>query len=336
MKSPYTGKEMTLVKESREIIFRKETFEITHHAWLCEDSKEQFTTTELDEVNLTQAYNQFRVKHKLPFPEEIIDIRDQYGLSAAKMSEILGFGINVYRQYEQGEVPNESNARLIQLAHEPERFRSLVELCGSLEQKVTEKILHRIDLLMQTQHKTSQVDSFENYLLGQLRPDEFSGYKRPSLEKFAAMVVEFSKKLHPWKTMLNKLVFYADFLHFSRTCQSISGMRYVAYALGPVPNKFQLIYQYLADRKAFEIEYIEYENGSVGERFGPPSAPIGEEILTPAEHATIAEVIQRFQLWSTKEIVAVSHRERAWLEAIESPQKSISYLKYGFDVAGRF
>lgn len=58
MKSPITGKEMTLNKERRPMNFRKETFEVVFHYYKCEDSGEQFTTTALGEINLNQVYNQ--------------------------------------------------------------------------------------------------------------------------------------------------------------------------------------------------------------------------------------------------------------------------------------
>jgi hypothetical protein len=65
MKSPITGKEMQLKFESRKLTFRKEEFTIKYHYYLCEDTKEQFTTTEIDELNITQLYNQYRKKYNL-------------------------------------------------------------------------------------------------------------------------------------------------------------------------------------------------------------------------------------------------------------------------------
>ena len=100
MKSAFTGQEMILENENRILNFRKEEFNIVYQFYRCEETGEQFTSTELDEVNMIQLYNQYRDKHNLPFPEEIKEARLKYGLSAAKMSEILGFGINSYRQYE--------------------------------------------------------------------------------------------------------------------------------------------------------------------------------------------------------------------------------------------
>ncbi|MDE5881336.1 MAG: helix-turn-helix domain-containing protein [Muribaculaceae bacterium] len=69
-------------------------------------------------------YNQYRVRHGIPFPDEIAGIREHYGLSAAKMAQILGLGINQCRMYENGEVPSVSNARTIIAAHEKDVFNT--------------------------------------------------------------------------------------------------------------------------------------------------------------------------------------------------------------------
>ncbi|MBU3676785.1 MAG: XRE family transcriptional regulator, partial [Chitinophagaceae bacterium] len=58
MESPNTGKPMVLMQEHRTMEFRKETFSIVYHAYRCEDTGEQFTTTALDELNMNQVYNQ--------------------------------------------------------------------------------------------------------------------------------------------------------------------------------------------------------------------------------------------------------------------------------------
>ncbi len=63
MKSPITGKEMLLKREKCSLSFRKEEFTISSHFYLCEESGEQFTSTELDELNLLQVHNQYRDKY---------------------------------------------------------------------------------------------------------------------------------------------------------------------------------------------------------------------------------------------------------------------------------
>lgn len=127
MISPLTGKAMKLVQEKAILPFRKDEFEVVYHYYVCEDTKEQFTNDELDQINLIQVHNQYREKYGIPFPEQIIAIREKYALSASKMSEILGFGPNTYRLYEAGEMPSVSNGRLILSVAQPDEFMRQVE-----------------------------------------------------------------------------------------------------------------------------------------------------------------------------------------------------------------
>jgi putative zinc finger/helix-turn-helix YgiT family protein len=130
MNSQITGKEMTLLSGQRELTYRKEKFTFTFHFYKCADSGEQFTTNELDDINIDQVYNQYRKAHNIPDPEQIKQLRKGYKGSASKMSKILGFGANMFRKYENGEIPNESNSRLIQLVKKAGNFKELVELSG--------------------------------------------------------------------------------------------------------------------------------------------------------------------------------------------------------------
>jgi hypothetical protein len=66
MKSPLTGKEMKLVPEPSTINYKGKTYNVIHHHYLCEDTNEKFTTTELDEMNLLELNKQV----KLEFLEE--------------------------------------------------------------------------------------------------------------------------------------------------------------------------------------------------------------------------------------------------------------------------
>lgn len=94
-----------------EKIFRKEKFRVHVRYCVCEDSGEQFTTTEQDILQFNDLYSQYRIRHGIPFPDEIKDIRQKYGLNYSQISRILGFGANQYAKYESGEIPSESMVR---------------------------------------------------------------------------------------------------------------------------------------------------------------------------------------------------------------------------------
>ena len=127
MVSPITGGKMTLHWEWREVEFRKELFKVMFPFYRCEDTGEQFTTTESDGVWARQLHAQYCFKYGIPFVDEIVALRRRYGVSASKMSLILGLGENQYRRYEQEEVPNLSNGKIIRSAMNPKVFLDLVE-----------------------------------------------------------------------------------------------------------------------------------------------------------------------------------------------------------------
>ncbi|SFC19222.1 putative zinc finger/helix-turn-helix protein, YgiT family [Flexibacter flexilis DSM 6793] len=331
MKSPITGKEMTLIKEKKSMNFRKETFEVIFHYYKCEDSGETFTTTALDNLNISQVYNQYRDKHNIPFPEEIKKIREKYGVSATKMSEILGFGVNTYRQYEAGEIPSSANARLIQVVNEPEQFISMLKLCDTFDDKQKEKYINKALSLLEYQNRESFA-SLKNYLLGEHLADIYSGYKNPNLNKFAEMVIYFADKTQPFKTKMNKLLFYADFLMFKQTCFSISGIRYKAREMGPVPYNFQSIFEYLTTNGYLDISYVQFNQGYVGEQFScRKDRKFNADLFSEEELNVLEKVASFFKSTKTNEIIEFSHKEKAWINNIKN--KDIISYEYAFELS---
>ncbi len=67
MKSPFSGGNAVLRCEPSTLTFRKEEFCYIHQFYECEETHERFTTTELDEANLAQVYNQYRAKYGISF-----------------------------------------------------------------------------------------------------------------------------------------------------------------------------------------------------------------------------------------------------------------------------
>ncbi len=109
--------------------YRGETYTYEHINYRCEATGLEFTTTEIDEGNLERVYVQYRAKHDIPSPAELTELREFYGLSAAKMSEILGLGTNQYRLYEDGVMPSEAIGKMLRSIQTPAVFLGYVESC---------------------------------------------------------------------------------------------------------------------------------------------------------------------------------------------------------------
>lgn len=241
-------------QEVRSATFRKEEFKYIHTG-LIDESGDTWTTTELDEANIFQVYNQYRATHGIPFPDEIIGLRKHYGLSAAKMSQILGFGINQYRMYEDGEVPSISNARVIIAAREKEVFMSFLEASKS---EMSEAEFSRIK---------SKVEKADGDYPMKWLPSEFTGFRSLSNEKITAVVQRLLSKMGSiFVTKMNKLLFYVDFICYKRHGYGITGLKYRALQFGPVPEDWANIYSSL--RGIVMEEYV-YPGGHRSIGFGP-------------------------------------------------------------------
>jgi hypothetical protein len=75
MKSPLTGKEMKLVSEPSTMGYKGKTYNVIHHHYLCELTNEQFTTSELDEMNLLELNKQVK-----------LDFLDQFAATEGKIN----------------------------------------------------------------------------------------------------------------------------------------------------------------------------------------------------------------------------------------------------------
>ena len=336
LSSPFSERLLDLKTRTQSISFRKETFNVVYHYYEdfgLNNASHEFTTTETDEVNIQQVYNQYREKYNLPFPEEIQAMREKYQLSASKMSDVLGFGINVYRQYENGEVPNQSNARLIQLAQDPAEFKKLVLLSAAFSAAETEKISKRIDQLMQEEAKGLHQSLIENYLLdNNEKPAAENGYQSPNLEKVRQVILYLVEQLKPWKTGLNKLLFYADFAHYRYHGKSLMGLRYRAIPLGTVPSSYDRLLANSIETGLVNVEYHEFPNG-IGERFSAtPKVNFNPSLFSEAELKTLELIVKTFSNKKTTDIVQLNHQETAWLDNQENRQ-IVSY-EYAFGLRG--
>lgn len=320
MKSPITGKEMQVRSEVVSLMFRKEEFEVTAHYYECKDSGERFSDDHLDELSIVQVHNQYREKYGIPFPDEIRRIREGYGISASKMSEILGLGANSYRLYETGEVPSVAIGRLIMSIRNPMTF--IQQVTASVH-FLSDKDIRRL-----TQAAENQCTQF---VADKVFPSKHNGYRQPDFAKIAAIIAFFqvSGKTALFKTKLNKLLFYTDFNAYRLTGYSITGLEYRAIQFGPVPSQFQKMYVNLSEQGHISIEEQYFGNGAYGDEI-KAIIPFDQALFSQHEMEVLQFVAKHFGRLSTDEIVKLSHEEAGWYDNAE--QKALINYRYAFEL----
>jgi DNA-binding transcriptional regulator YiaG/uncharacterized phage-associated protein len=309
MKSPFTGKEMKRVYEKRTWNFRGEQFEYQHTAWRCEDTGEQFTTDATDTAAYIQVTNQYRAKYGIPYTDEIVAVRQRYGISAAKMSLILGIGVNQYRLYEQGEVPSVSNGRMIRSIMNPKVMLDMVEssknvLTPSEYVKITGKV--KAVIANNGQYKLEQYEM--SRIFGMPRSAE-NGFAQLSLDRLKnIMLYVLNHCDEVWCTKMNKLLFYVDFLSYRERGIAMTGLTYRAIEFGPVPERWDRVYS--------EFPEVKQELRQVADFVGSclnTTEKADTSLFSEDELKVLDVVCVNFAKKSSREISRISHEEAAWL-----------------------
>ena len=94
---------------------------------------------------MLKAYNEYRRRHKLLQPEEIKEIREQYGLSQRSFAKILNWGDKTVHRYENGSLQDKAHNSLLLFLRNPENMKAYlaeneVPIGGRQKEKLLEKI----------------------------------------------------------------------------------------------------------------------------------------------------------------------------------------------------
>lgn len=319
---PICNAQAHLIPEPKKRTYRSEKFDLIEQHYQCDNCAHSFTTDECDDYNLKMLHNKYREKYQIPFPEQLIKIRESYGLTQTKMSELLGFGPNQFRLYENGEMPSSANAMLLKLLLNPKSFKDIVlENIKDDADKLLAELLLKIEKHLAEANKLSLVKMlFPQAII----PNSSTGFAAPDFQKFAHMVIYFLDAA-PYKTKLNKLLFYADFTHFKYFGRSISGCEYAAINMGPVPDNYKLIFG-LLEEENFICSDIETLQEREVDKFSPCQT-FNPSIFSDSEKTTLELINSSLGILNTQALIDKSHAEIAW-QSNEANKFSIDYALY--------
>ena len=312
IKSPFTGGKVKEISTVEEHEFRKEKFSVHVRYYVCEDTDERFTTTEQDELLFNELYSQYRVNHGIPFPEEIRGIRLHYGLNYQQITKILGFGVNQYAQYEKGQMPSESNGKLLSAAMNRQFMLHLLEDSrAEFDEAEYNKV--RQSILASAAKPENEVQ--KRLIYRDIRRSVYNGFGQMNVEKVSEMAKFFiCKEGGLFPTKLNKEMFYADFLHYKLHGQSISGLQYQAIQYGPVPVHYDTVYDNIEGISKEIVVAHDMESTRLS------CSSCDTSVFTEQELKILLEVLAKIQPKSTQEVIDRSHEEDAWKHYHEGNQ----------------
>ena len=315
-----------------KVITRKETFnvcgediEVNAQIMVCADCGEELFNEELDSKTLICAYNEYRRKHKLLFPEEIKRIREQYGLSQRSFAKLLNWGDKTIHRYENGAIQDRVHNSLLLFLREPENMRTyLLENEVTIDEKQKARLLETVERLEQTTEYRIGRHFFE--LLSSSIPSEENGFKSFDYDKFCAMVLFFAhKNVELLKTKLMKLLNYSDMIFYKENGISISGLKYAHLPYGPVPDHFEMLLGKMAEDHIAHINIL--YDGAYEKHQVVPEQDIPEGWLTDLELNVLERVYEKFKDFGSSDISDYSHKEKGYQSTKEGEIISYAYAK---------
>lgn len=151
----------------------------------------------------------------------------------------------------------------------------------------------------------------------------FNGNRAFSPDKMAALVSYIAgRSSELYKTKLNKLLFYADFVSYYLHGHSISGSRYVHLPYGPVPDAYEDTLETLNHYGIIEMS----KQGSADVVEAGDSR--ADALLTGPEQISVDWVLTTYGTMSAGEISEVSHREKAYRDTRMGEEIAYEYAKF--------
>lgn len=303
-------------KRTTTIIIKGEEVTYEERFYFCANSDEdenEFETGAMTNENLLNARNAYRVKMGLLTSDEIVAIRESYGLSQVDLAKLLGWGEATISRYESKAIQDEAYDTMLRLIKDnplqaleflkknSEKFSMVKRL--EIRAKIVEKLDSYGKEFLTRQTFEGEYANFEE-------PSDSNGFTMLDIDKIEAMVSYIAESVNNlFKVKLMKMLWYSDVISFGNNGHSMTGMVYRHEGMGALP--------------VGHYSLMNLENLNVKEEMSCnydtmlhvyPTPNMDYSVLTDGEKAILDKVIIKFKDYKAKDIVDYMHDERAYRE----------------------
>lgn len=298
-----------MVIKGEEVLY-EERFFICGYA---NEDENEFETGSMTNENLLNARNAYRRKMGLLTSQEIIGIREGYGLSQIDLARLLGWGEATISRYESKAIQDEAYDTMLRfirdnplqalefLKKHKDRFST------SKQEEIRTRIVEKLDSYGR-EFLTRQ--TFEGEYADFDVPSDSNGYTVLDIDKLEAVISYLAEAMsNLYKVKLMKSLWYSDALAYQRMGKAMTGLVYRHATMGALP--------------VGHYSLMNLENLNVKEEISPgydsmlhvyPSEHADYTILSSEEKAILDTVTRKFRDFKAAEIVNYMHEEKAYRE----------------------
>ena len=331
-KCPICGKEHELSVYTRKAktIIKGIEVEYDEQYYLCSNKKNdnEFVTASMENSNLLNARNAYRIQMGLLTSDEIVEIREKYGLSQVDLSQILGWGEATISRYESKAIQDSAYDNILRLIkNNPVMlYYFYFKNNMAINENKKEIIKHKLEEELESKGRDSLVRSkLESYYLNYSTPSLENGYKELDIDKLEQVINYIAMNVdNLYKVKLMKFLWYIDVYCFQATGKSMTGLVYAHAKMGALPLGHDAILT-LDEVICVEEETEDYDNTRFHIIFNDK---LRLDMLTKADKKIIDKVVDKFKEKKTKSIVDYMHKEEAYIHTEDEEIISFEWAKY--------
>lgn len=318
MYCPLCGQTHELERKSRiaSMTIKDEHVDYEECFFVCNNSvvgESEFETGKMVDSNLLNARNAYRRKKGLLTTDEIIGIRENYGLSQVDLAKLLGWGEATISRYESKAIQDEAYDTMLRLVKDNPlqaiEFldKNSAKFTVTKEQEIRKRMIARLDAYGK---EFLSRQALEGEYVSYNEPSDENGFTPLNIDKIEAVVSYAAERVSKlYKVKLMKLLWYMDALSCKRHGHAITGLVYRHNTMGalPVGHKSLLNLERInvVEEESMNYEYMLHVY---------PSKNMDYLVLSKEDKAVLDEVIERFKTCEAKEMIEYMHEEKAYAE----------------------
>lgn len=298
-----------------KIIIKGEEVNYVESYYFCANSNEEeneFATGKMENNNLLNARNAYRKSHGLLTSDQIVAIREMYGLSQVDLARLLGWGEATISRYESKAIQDEAYDNMLRIVRE--NPKATLELLQKNEAKFSkEKIISIRQKITENLESTGREflsrESLESEYVNYQEPCDENGNTLLNIDKLEAVISYYARRVdNLFKVKLMKMLWFGDSKYFKKYDNTITGLVYCHDNMGALP---------VGHYKIVGLENVrmkEEEGFEMTKYHFLANEHIDENILSKEERDVLDSVINKFGKYKSQDIVEYMHQEIAYTE----------------------
>ena len=303
-------------KRVATIILKGEEISYEEKFYLCayaDADENEFESGSMTNANLLNARNAYRVKHGLLTSEEIVAIRENYGLSQVDLARLLGWGEATISRYESKAIQDEAYDTMLRLVKDNPLIaldflkKNAVKFSDQKRAEIRTKIVEKLGSYGK-EYLTRQ--AFEGEYADFEEPSDANGFTILDVDKIEVLISYIAEKVpNLFKVKLMKMLWYVDAVSCKMRGRAMTGLVYRHNTMGALPMGHYSLMN-LENLNVHEEESYNYD--SMLHIY--PTKGMDYSILNDDEKEIIDKVINKFKNYKAKDIIEYMHEEKAYVE----------------------